>query len=62
MSVWQLRRCAEAVGSSPTEILSDAERIAKALQAQGVTIVSEKRTNPAATLIGIGILLALLAK
>ncbi|HEX6706062.1 MAG TPA: helix-turn-helix transcriptional regulator [Albitalea sp.] len=61
VNVWQLRKCCEALGSSPSQVLSEVQFREEQLQAQGVEIVPEKRTNPGAALIGIAILAALLA-
>jgi transcriptional regulator with XRE-family HTH domain len=61
MNVWQLRACAAALGQQPAQLLALAQRREMQLQAQGIAIVPEKRTNPAGALIGLAILAALLA-
>ena len=61
MNVWQLRTCAGHLGVTPSDLLRQVEVHERRLLAQGVTVVAEKRSNPAATLIGIAILAALLS-
>jgi transcriptional regulator with XRE-family HTH domain len=62
MNVWQLRACAEQLGTTPSRLLAQVEVHERQLAAQGVTVVAEKRSNPAAALIGIAILAALLSR
>lgn len=62
MNVWQLRTCADQLGVAPSRLLAQVEVHERQLSGQGVTVVSEKRSNPAAALIGIAILAALLAR
>lgn len=62
MNVWQLRTCAELLDVSPSRLLEQVQRHEHQLSSQGVKVVAEKRTNPAAALIGIAILAALLAR
>jgi hypothetical protein len=45
----------------PGEILREADSLADQLRAQGVDVTGEKGVNPAAIMIGLGILAALLA-
>ena len=61
MNVWQLRTCAEQLGIAPSRLLAEVEAREADLRAQGVAIVAEKRSNPAAALIGLAILAALLS-
>jgi len=61
MSVWQLRMCAQQLGVRPSQLLTQVEVAEQKLFSQGVTVVAEKRSNPAAALIGIAILAALLS-
>lgn len=61
MNVWQLRGCAEQLGVSPSSLLKRVEVHQVQLQSEGVEIVSEKRSNPTAAIIGLAILAALLA-
>lgn len=60
-SVWQLRQCAELLKMKPSELLHRVELHEVQLERQGVPIVEAKKTNPAAALMGIALLLALLA-
>jgi hypothetical protein len=61
MNVWQLRACAAALNRRPADVLAEVQKRELQLQKQGINIVAEKRTNPAAALIGIAILVALLS-
>ena len=60
MSVWQLRACASKLGMSVSELMKRVEVYEQRLAAQAIQIVPEKKSNPAAALIGLAILAALL--
>ena len=62
MNVWQLRTCAELLGMTLSQLIAQVEVREHQLSEQGVTVVAEKRSNPAAALIGIAILAALLVR
>jgi transcriptional regulator with XRE-family HTH domain len=61
LSISQLRAIAHRLGMRPGEILREADSLADQLRAQGVDVTGEKGVNPAAIMIGLGILAALLA-
>lgn len=61
-SVTQLRIAANVIGVCPNHILLQADSWEAQLRAQGqVEVVNEKSADPAASMIGLGILIALLA-
>lgn len=60
MSVWQMRECARLLSLSVGDLLRRVEVLEQQLQRANVQVVAEKRTNPAAALIGLAILAALL--
>lgn len=59
-NVWQMRQCAEQLKLKPSELLQQVELLETQLRLQGVPIVEAKKANPAAALMGIALLLALL--
>jgi transcriptional regulator with XRE-family HTH domain len=61
MNVWQLRTCCERLSVTPAQLLADVQLKEEQLRLQNVAIVQEKRANPAAAIIGIAILGAILA-
>lgn len=61
LSIPQLRIVADVLYSSPSEILAQAESQTALLAARGVAISDEKNVSPAALLIGLGILAAIIA-
>jgi len=61
MSLAQLYSVAQALNTSPSAILYQADQAAHMLSQQGVQMVAEKPDNKAAVLVGLGLLLALLA-
>lgn len=61
ISIPQLRVIARRLDISPSDVLSEADRLAEQLRAQGVDISDEKGVHPAAVMIGLGILAAILA-
>lgn len=61
ISISQLRMITRRLDISPSDVLSEADRLAKQLRAQGVEVSDEKGVHPAAIMIGLGILAALLA-
>jgi transcriptional regulator with XRE-family HTH domain len=61
-NVLQLRQCAMALGVLPSLLLQSVEAFEAQLCSQGVGIMEEKKANPAAALLGIGVLLALLSR
>lgn len=62
MSVWQMHECARLLGLPVAQLLQRVDQYQVQLTMQGVAIVAEKRTNPAAALIGLAILAALLSR
>jgi hypothetical protein len=60
LNMSQLRVIAKLVGTDPSRILELADDLAAKLTASGVEVVSEKRDNSAAIVIGLGLLAALL--
>jgi transcriptional regulator with XRE-family HTH domain len=60
-NVWQMRQCAALLRLKPSELLQRVERHEEQLERQGVPIVEAKKENPAAALMGIALLLAILA-
>lgn len=60
MNVWQLRLCASALGLTVSQLMAKVEVVARQIEGQGIEIVAERRTNPAAALIGLAILAAFL--
>lgn len=60
LNMSQLRVIANAVGTDPSSIIGQADHLAARLSASGVEVVSEKRDNSAAVVIGLGLLAALL--
>lgn len=62
LNIWQLRQCAHALGMTPAVLLAEVERAEARLSREGLTIVAEKKTNPAAAIVGIALLVALLSK
>ena len=61
MTLSQLRPVARVFGLAPGQILAEADRYAAQLEVSGVSIPDMKAVNPAAILIGLGLLAALLA-
>lgn len=61
MNVWQLRQCAHLLRKSVTQLVDQVDRYEAHLAEQGIEIVAERRTNPAAALIGLAILAAVLS-
>jgi transcriptional regulator with XRE-family HTH domain len=62
MTLAQLSKIAEVLGEPPGSILVAADRWAADLQQHGVSVPADKQDNKAALLIGLGLLLALMAK
>lgn len=62
ITAWQLRVCAAQLGLRPSQLLAQVEQHESMLQAQGVAIVAEKKTNPVAALIGLALLAALISR
>ena len=62
ITAWQLRVCASQLGLVPSKLLAQVEQHERLLRAQGVTIVAEKKVNPAAVLIGLALLAALMSR
>ena len=60
MNLAQLHAVAPHLKISPTEILQIADDYAAQLRKQGVQIVPDKPSNPAAAAIGLGLLMAIL--
>jgi transcriptional regulator with XRE-family HTH domain len=61
VSISQLRVIARRLGVSPGDLLREADGLAARLQVQGVEVSDEKGLQPAAVMIGLGILAAILA-
>lgn len=66
LTVSHLRSLSATLGTTAEKILSDADSLAKQLQAKGVQVPNEKPVDndnevKAALLIGLGVLLAILA-
>ena len=62
LNAWQLRQCALELGTTPSVLLAEVERMELQLTQSGVSIVAEKKSNPAAAMLGIAFLVALLSK
>lgn len=62
LSAWQLRLCASQLGLRPSQLLAEVEARESLLATQGVSVVAEKRANPAAVLLGLALLAALVSK
>lgn len=60
-NVWQMRQCSTLLKMKPSELMQRVEFHEEQLKSQGVPIVEAKKENPAAALMGIALLLALLA-
>lgn len=60
MNVWQLRLCCDGLGVPAALLMAEVQRHEDQLRTRGISIVAEKRTNPAAAVIGIAILAAIL--
>lgn len=60
-SVWQMRQCSEPLRMRPSELLRRMELHEAQLGRQGVPILIAKKVNPAAALMVIALLPALLA-
>jgi transcriptional regulator with XRE-family HTH domain len=61
MNLAQLRVVSTHLGQSPGEVTREADQLAGRLKSQGVEVKDDKGIPPAAILVGLGILLALLA-
>ena len=61
MSVTQLRKIADKLGTTPDFLLHHTAQYANQLRVQGVTITDEKQESAAGVLIALGILAALFA-
>ncbi len=61
ISISQLRVIGRRLGIAPGDLLREADRLAEQLQVQGVAVSDEKGIQPAAVMIGLGILAAILA-
>lgn len=61
LSISQLRVISHRLGVAPGDILREADVLAERLLIQGVAVSDEKGLQPAAVMIGLGILAAILA-
>src|SRR3989304_6828751 len=61
ISISQLRVIARRLGIAPGDLLREADGLAERLRMQGVEVRHEKGMDPAAIMIGLGILAAILA-
>lgn len=59
LNLSQLRNACAQLGVSPAQVLHAADQYESQLRLQGVDVVAEKTTNPAAIAIGLGLLAAL---
>lgn len=59
LNLSQLRSICAELGTSPAQVLHDAEQYESLLRRQGVDVIAEKSVNPAAIAIGLGLLAAL---
>jgi transcriptional regulator with XRE-family HTH domain len=62
ITAWQLRVCADQLGLVPSQLLAQVEAHERLLNAQGVAIVAEKKTNPVAVVLGLALLAALVSR
>ncbi|WP_394418082.1 helix-turn-helix domain-containing protein [Roseateles sp. BYS78W] len=60
MNVWQMRECARLLNLTVADLLMRVDAFELQLQQAKVEVVAEKRTNPAAALIGLAVLAMLL--
>jgi transcriptional regulator with XRE-family HTH domain len=61
MSLSQLRPLARSLGFASSQLLAEVDNYANQLEAGGVSVPDVKAVNPAALLIGLGLLAALIA-
>jgi transcriptional regulator with XRE-family HTH domain len=61
MTIVQLRIISEQLGLKPHVLIRQIDDLALKLRSQAVTITDEKAISPAAVLIGLGILAAILS-
>ena len=61
ISISQLRVIARRLDIAPGDLLREADGLAERLRMQGVEVSDEKGVHPAAVMIGLGILAAILA-
>lgn len=61
MSISQLRAAARSLGLRPSDLLHQVDSYARQLESNRVAIPDVKAANPAALLIGLGLLAALIA-
>ncbi|WP_439890916.1 helix-turn-helix domain-containing protein [Ralstonia sp. 25C] len=59
LNLAQLRNVCDKLGTSPVQLLQNAEQYESLLREQGVDVIAEKSVNPAAIAIGLGLLAAL---
>ncbi len=59
MNISQLRKICAQLGLRPSDALRSADEYAEKLNLQHVDVVAEKPNNPAAVVIGLGLLAAL---
>lgn len=60
MNLTQLRIIADQLGTTPSALTGEADQLVARLRAQGVEVKHEKEISPAAILIGLAILAALI--
>ena len=60
-NVWQLRQCAELLHTTPSKLMARVEELEMQLVRNRVSIVEAKKANPAAALMGVALLLAIIA-
>lgn len=60
LNLTQLRKVCATLGVSPAQLLHAADDYEQRLRQQGVDVVAEKPTNPAAIAIGLGLLAAIM--
>ena len=59
INISQLRRICTQLNLKPSEVLSLADEYSEKLNMQHVDVIAEKPSNPAAVVIGLGLLAAL---
>lgn len=60
INVAQIHRFAQALGTTPAQLIHEADVLAQGLARQGVDVQHEKPDNAAAVAVGLGLLAALL--
>lgn len=61
MSLGQLRTIASTLGLTPGQLLHETDKLAILLESRGAVVTDEKKVEPGAALLALGILVALIA-